>query len=66
MTGAGETKQRSDGKTPGFGKRRRDAVAPVERKPTPMDRLKAMSRRWWGTKNRQAKPRPGGRKKGGS
>jgi hypothetical protein len=66
MIGTRKTKERTGSKTPGFGKRRPDGIAPVERKPTPMDRLKAMSRRWWGKKHRQEKPRPGTGRRGGS
>jgi hypothetical protein len=63
MSGARKTKERLGTKAAVFGKRRRDGLAPVARKRTSMDWLKALSRRWWNAKHRQEKPRPA-RKRG--
>ena len=60
------SRERAGKKTPDFGRRGSEtiATAAVERKPTSMERLKTMGRRWLGKRGPQKTLRPGGRKDG--
>jgi hypothetical protein len=52
------TEQTSKTRKPGFGKRGREKVERAERKPTSMERLKKMGRRWWGASGLQMRKDP--------
>jgi hypothetical protein len=50
------SQQRTSKKTPGFGKRVVDQAVQMERKPTSMERLKTLGRRWLSSKTLPKKP----------